>query len=83
MARHVHDVVDAPEEPEVAVVVDLGAVAGEVAAFEAAPVGLLVALGVAVQATQHGGPGSRQGQVPTAAVDRLAGVVDDLGPDPR
>ena len=35
VARHVHHVVDPAEQPEVAVVVDLGAVAGEVAALEA------------------------------------------------
>ena len=34
VAGHVHHVVDAAEQPEVAVVVELGAVAGEVAAVE-------------------------------------------------
>ena len=38
MAAHVHHVVDAAEQPEVALVVDLGAVTGEVAAVEPAPV---------------------------------------------
>ena len=39
-----HDVVDAAEQPEVAVVVALGAVAGEVPAVEARPVRVAVAL---------------------------------------
>ena len=38
--RHVHHVVDPAEQPQVAVVVELGAVAGEVAARVAAPVRL-------------------------------------------
>ena len=50
VARHDHDVVDAAEQPEVAVVVALGAVAREVAAVEAAPVGVAVALRVAPDA---------------------------------
>src|ERR1700722_9893921 len=83
VARHVHDVVDAPEEPEVSVVVDLRPVASEIASFETRPVGLLVTLGVAVQATEHGGPGSWKCQVPTAPIDRLPGIVDDFGTDPR
>ena len=50
VARDVHDVVDPAEQPQVAVLVALGAVAGEVAAGEARPVGLLVALVVPVDA---------------------------------
>src|ERR671924_497102 len=47
VARHVHDVVDPAQQPDVAVVVDLAAVAGEVAVPEPGPVRLAVALGVA------------------------------------
>ena len=46
VARHEHDVVDAAEQPEVALVVALGAVAREVLAVEAAPIRVAVALGV-------------------------------------
>ena len=53
VAGDVHDVVHAAQQPEVAVVVALGAVAREVQAREAAPVGGLVALRVAVDAAQH------------------------------
>src|SRR3712207_7448777 len=42
VARHVHHVVDPAEEPHVAVVVDAGAVAGEVAALVGGPVRLPV-----------------------------------------
>ena len=51
-----HDVVDAAEQPEVAVVVALGAVAREVLAVEAAPVRVAVALGIAPDAAQHRRP---------------------------
>ena len=62
-----------PEQPEVAVVVDLGAVAGEVAALEPAPVRLVVALGVAVDAAQHRRPRLGEREVAAAApLDRLA-----------
>ena len=66
--RDVHDVVDAAEQPQVAVLVALGAVAGEVAAGEARPVGLLVALVVAVDAPQHAGPGLGDHEVAALAV---------------
>jgi hypothetical protein len=57
VAGDVHDVVDPAEQPDVAVLVVLGAVAGEVVLrAEAAPVGLLVALRVAPDAAQHRRP---------------------------
>ena len=77
----VHHVVDPAEQPEVAVVVELGAVAGEVAAVEPAPVRLAVALGVAVDAAQHRRPRPGEREVAAAALDRLARVVDHLGAD--
>ena len=67
VAADVHHVVDAPEQPEVAVVVELGAVAGEVAVGEAAPVRVAVPLGVAVDAPQHRRP--RPGQREVAPAD--------------
>ena len=70
VAGDVHDVVDPAEQPEVAVVVLLRAVAGEVAAGEARPVGLLVALVVAPQGAQHRRP--RLGQDEVAARRRRA-----------
>src|SRR5215831_9794882 len=47
VARHEHDVVDPAEQPEVALVVALGAVAREVLAVEAAPVRVTEPLRVA------------------------------------
>ena len=67
VAADVHHVVDATEQPEVAVVVELAAVAGEVAALELRPVRLLVALGVAVDAAQHRRPRPGQREVAAAA----------------
>ena len=83
VARHVHHVVDAAEQPQVAVVVDLGAVAGEVAALVLRPVGLEVALGVAPDAAQHRRPRLGEREVAAAALDGDAVVVDDLGADAR
>ena len=69
VAGDVHDVVDAAEQPQVAVGVVLGAVTGEVEAQvgEFRPVGVFVALLVAPDAAQHGGPGLVQHQQPAAA----------------
>ena len=66
MARDEHDVVDAAEQPEVAVVVALGAVAGEVHAREPAPVRLAVALRVAPDPAQHRRPRPGEHEVATA-----------------
>ena len=84
VARHEHDVVDAAEQPEVAVVVALGAVAREVLAVEAAPVRVAVALGIAPDAAQHRRPRPFEHEVAAAGdADRLARVVDDVGLDAR
>ena len=70
VAGHVHHVVDPAEQPDVAVVVDLGAVAGEVAALlgEARPVGVLEALVVAPEGAQHRRPRLGEHQVAAGAV---------------
>ena len=81
VARDVHHVVDPTEEPEVAVVVDLAAVAGEVPALVGAPVGVAVALGVAPDAAQHRRPRLGDRQVAAALGDRIARVVDHLDRD--
>ena len=85
VARHEHDVVDAAEQPEVALVVALGAVAGEVLAVEAAPVRVAVTLRVAPDAAQHRRPRPLEHEVPAAGNrrPRLPGVVDDAGLDAR
>src|SRR5207302_5821639 len=77
-----HDVVDASEEPEVAVFVALGAVAREVLVAETRPVRIAIALRDAPNAAQHRRPRPRQHEV-TAPRDRdwRARVVDDVGPD--
>ncbi len=72
VARHVHDVVDAAEEPEVAVVVELGAVAGEVAALEPRPVGVDVALGSPQMPRSMPGHGRVEREVAAADVDAVA-----------
>ena len=70
VAGDVHDVVDPAEQPQVAVVVLLRAVAGEVVALlgEPRPVGLAVALVVAPDAAQHRRPRLGEHQQAAAAV---------------
>jgi len=82
VTRHVHDVVDPPEQPEVPFFVDLCPVAGEVTTLEAAPVSLAVSLRVAVYSPQHGRPRPREGEVPAAVFHLPTGVVDDSAPIP-
>src|SRR6185295_16258690 len=79
VAADLEDVVHAAQQPEIALLVALGAVAGEVPLAELRPVGLLVALGIAVDAAQHPGPGRLDHQQPR--VDRLALLVHDVGVD--
>ena len=70
-----------PEQPEIALVVELAAVAGEVATLEPAPIRVEVPLRIAPDAPQHARPGLGQRQVSAAAIDGPTGVVDDLGAD--
>src|SRR6188472_3425163 len=82
VARNVQYVVHAPEQPEVALVVELGAVAGHVdIGAPLVPVLTDVALRIAVNTAQHGRPRSRERQ--ESATDRylLASLVPDLGAD--
>src|SRR5437868_12311456 len=75
MASDVDDVVHAAEEPEVAVGVSLGAVAGDVdTTAPLVPVLAGVAVGIAVNATQHRRPRTGQGEQSADEVDRLAAV---------
>jgi hypothetical protein len=67
VAGHVQHVVDAAEDPEVAVVVALRAVAREVDAVPARPVVLAEALVVAPDRAQHARPRLRDGQVAAPA----------------
>ena len=87
VAGDVQHVVDAAEEPEVAVVVALGAVAGEVDAVRPlAEVLLHVALAVAVDAAQHGRPrlasapaGRRRPRPPRRSALRISAVMPGNG----
>src|SRR5205823_10575256 len=80
--RDEHDVVDPAEQPEVALVVALRAVAREVFPLEARPVRVLVALRVAPDAAQHRRPGTPQCEIAAAGNTNVApGVVADVGLD--
>ena len=56
----IHHVINAAEQPVVALFVAASAVARKVGAWEAAPVRLLETRGVTPDAAQHGGPRLRQ-----------------------
>src|SRR2546426_11840696 len=79
MARDVHDVVDATEKPEVAVLIALGAIAGEVDVVVLRPVLLHEPVGVAPDPTQHARPGLAQYEV--ARLRRITLLVEHLGVD--
>ena len=84
VAGHVHDVVDAAEQPDVAVVVLLGAVTGEVVALllEARPVGVLEPLVVAPEGAQHRRPRLLDHEEAAGPVGHgLALVVDHVDDD--
>src|SRR5204862_4314764 len=84
MPGDVDYVVDAAEQPEVAVRVALRAVARHVhPAAPLVPVLLHVAIGIAVDATQHGRPRAREREEPAADADRVAALVANLGRDAR
>ncbi len=79
VARDVDDVVDAAHEPVVAVVVEPGAVTGEVLAGEVIEVDLLhaFALGVAISAAYHARPRKLDAELAAlVGFDRLALVID-------
>src|SRR5262249_60624332 len=80
----VHHVVDAPEQPEVPVLVDPRAVAGEVDVLVPRPIRLAVALVVLVDPSEHCGPRSLQHEIPAAAqADRLSVLAVAGGLDAR
>ena len=75
----VHDVIDPAQEPDVAVLVLLGAVAGEVHGLEAGPVGFLEPFRVAPDAAEHGGPGFADDEEAAVAVGHgFAVLVHDV-----
>src|SRR5581483_5288166 len=79
VAGHVEHVVHAAEQPEVAVIVAAGAVAGEVLARVLRPVLVGVARIVAPDGAHHRRPGAGEDQVTAGVVgDRVAGLVEDL-----
>ena len=57
VARHIEDIIDAPNDPKIAVFIASRAVAGEIIAFKFAPILLSITGLVAVNAAQHRRPG--------------------------
>jgi hypothetical protein len=56
VSADIDDIIDAPHQPEIAIGIHARTVAGEVAAGYVGPVGLLEALGIAVDGASHGRP---------------------------
>src|ERR1700752_3152463 len=79
MAGDVDDIVDAPGDPVIAVLIAPTAVAGEVLALVGREVGLLEAGVVAIDGAHHAGPGPGDAEIAGGlAVKHLAFGVDDL-----
>src|SRR5688572_19517054 len=83
MTGDVDDVIDTAEEPEIAVLVTLGAVAGEVHPRPLRPVLLLEPLRIAPDPAEHRRPWRSDRQIAAAHLDRLAVVIEDLRVDAR
>src|SRR6266576_4558653 len=81
VAGDVEHVVDAAEDPEVAVLIALGAVAREVQVLPFTPVDVTVALVVAPDGARHAGPRRRDGEIAAADLDALAFAVQQVGVD--
>ena len=80
MAADVHHVVDAAQDPIIAIVIATGGVAGEIGSRHACPVLFLEAIGVAPNVANHAGPGAPQNQKAFAArFDGIAVEIDDIG----
>src|SRR5262245_4426210 len=83
MPGHVHDIVDAAEQPEVAVFVSLCTVTRKILARESAPVSLHETIRVTIDGTHHRGPRLGQNQITPAALGNgFSLLVDDIGFDP-
>src|SRR4051812_47116905 len=84
VAGDVDHIVDAPDDPEVAVLVPAGRVADEVDVLAVlGPVRLDVALVVPVERAQHPGPRPAQSQVALLGAGVVGLLVDDLRLDAR
>ena len=84
VSRDVDDIVDAPQQPEVAVFILFRAVTGEVHSRETAPVLFDVPVGIAINAAQHRRPGFSEHQVPAlAGTDGFPLLIQNLCGDAR
>ena len=79
MARHVENVVDAADDPEVAVLIAPGAVSGGIEALEFAPVLFPVAGLVAVNGAEHGGPRLADNKLPALIRSHFLAVIVNHG----
>src|SRR5258708_31384565 len=61
--RHIEDIIDAPNDPKIAVFIAPRAVAGEIIAFKFAPILLSITDLVAVNSAQHRRPGPANDQL--------------------
>ena len=84
MARNVEDVIDAADDPEIAVLISPRSVAGEIAALDFAPVLLLVTSVVAVNRPQHCWPRFADDELAALIrADLFALIVDHRGIDAK
>ena len=82
VSGYVEDIVDAADDPKVAILVTAGTVTGEVSPLDLAPVLLAVAALVSPNAAEHGWPGLADDEFATLTMgDFLAMIVNDCGID--
>ena len=84
MTADIHDIVDAAENPMIAIIIAAGGVAREIGAGYARPVLFFKTFGIAPNSAHHAGPGMFDDEIAFAIVaDRYAFGVDDFGDDAR
>src|SRR5436190_7336446 len=80
MASDVEHIVNAADDPEIAVLVLPATVAGEVTALDLAPINFLVTFWVAPEAAEHGRPRFAQYEFAAAiSRHRLAQIINHFG----
>ena len=79
MTGNVEHVVDTTDDPEIPLLVAAGAIPGEVGALHLAPVLLAIALHIAPNASEHGGPWLADDEFASLTMRNLLAVIIDNG----
>ena len=83
MTRDIHYVVNAAEQPDVTILINLGTVSREVLTFVARPIGFAIPIGVSPDSTQHCWPRPRECQIAATMSHGNSVIINDCRADPR